>query len=538
MRINSNLAALNAWRNLNNTDKMMSKSLERLSSGLRINRAADDAAGLAISEKMRSQINGLDEAVSNAQNGISMIQTAEGAMNEMHRILQRMRELAVQSASDTLTDSDRAQIQEEVQNLKDEIDRIADNTEFNAKKLLNGNVSGATEAKGTILESIELTGGVRAQGSASTNPTSLTFIADEAGSGGNDLDVDLVDGGFDGNSSIEVSVVDNGDGTTTIEVNLADNGTDTITSTVEDVVTAVNGDAEAGDLIDAYVANGDKDTTASVETIALSGGSDAVSTDTLLADLGDSLSNSFGLIDGDTVTIDGLKNGSDLTDGTLSVAYTSDPTDSEAVSGAPSNTTLNELLTEIENTLGAKSVSLDSDGKMAIEGKDGTAESLSNVYLEAENRDLFNNIFSAFEETQAATDASTDQSVSVQIGANAGQTLAVDVAKMDGQALMLNSIRADTQHGAEVAMKVLTDALESVSEERAQLGAVQNRLEHTISNLGVASENLTAAESRIRDADMAREMSNFTRNQILMQAGSAMLAQANQKPQAVLSLLR
>ena len=270
MIINHNVMALNAWRNLGATNTAMSKSLEKLSSGLRINRAADDAAGLAISEKMRGQIRGLEQAVRNAQDGISLIQTAEGALNETHSILQRVRELAVQAANDTETDDDRAELNREVQALLAEINRIANNTEFNTMKLLNGSFSGKL----------------------------------------------------------------------------------------------------------------------------------------------------------------------------------------------------------------------------------------------------------------------------IQIGANAGQTLSITVDNMTASALGIGAVTVSTQTGANAAITKIDDAIKAVSTQRSKLGAIQNRLEHTINNLSVAAENLTAAESRIRDADMAQEMMGFVRNQILQQSGTAMLAQANQAPQTVLQLLR
>jgi flagellin len=269
LQINTNVAALNAYRNLAGTQNAMSTSLERLSSGLRINRAADDAAGLAISEKLRAQVNGLNQASANAQDGISLIQTAEGALNETHSILQRMRQLAVQSANDTNTDADRVNIQKEVTQLNQELDRISSTTQYNGKNLLDGTFSGAK----------------------------------------------------------------------------------------------------------------------------------------------------------------------------------------------------------------------------------------------------------------------------FQIGANAGQELTVSVAAADSTTLGVNAVDVSTQGGASSAITALDTAINTVSGTRADLGAVQNRLQHTVNNLGVAAENLTASESRIRDTDMAKEMTNFTRSQILSQAGVSMLAQANSAPQSVLKLL-
>ncbi|PYZ94390.1 flagellin [Salipaludibacillus keqinensis] len=271
MKINNNIQALNAYRNLNQNQFQTSKNLEKLSSGLRINRAADDAAGLAISEKMRSQIRGLKQAERNAMDGISLIQTAEGALTEVHSMLQRMRELAVQASNDTNTEEDRQQVQKEIDALIEEIDQIAERTEFNTKKLLNG-----------------------------------------------------------------------------------------------------------------------------------------------------------------------------------------------------------------------------------------------------ENDDGF----------------------SFQIGANAEQNVKVDIPEMDTDELGINDIDVETQAGANNAITSLDEAIKKVSDARSELGAMQNRMEHTINNLQVTHENLTSAESRIRDADMALEMTEFTRNNILNQSATAMLAQANQLPQGVLQLLQ
>ncbi|MCG3089597.1 flagellin [Sporosarcina cyprini] len=273
MRINHNIAALNTHRQLGANNTQASKNLEKLSSGLKINRAGDDAAGLAISEKMRGQIRGLDMASKNAQDGISLIQTAEGALNETHSILQRMRELAVQSANDTNTTSDRKELQKEVKQLTEEIDRIAKTTQFNTKTLMSGAFSGATK---------------------------LTF----------------------------------------------------------------------------------------------------------------------------------------------------------------------------------------------------------------------------------------------HVGANAGQKVELNISRMTTSGLKVSGISISGQASADAAITTIQTAIDTVSAERSKLGAMQNRLEHTINNLGTSSENLTAAESRIRDVDMAKEMMEFTKNNILTQAAQAMLAQANQQPQGVLQLLR
>ncbi|WP_027356849.1 flagellin N-terminal helical domain-containing protein [Desulfofundulus thermocisternus] len=375
MRINHNISALNAYRQLYHNNNITAKSLEKLSSGLRINRAGDDAAGLAISEKMRAQIRGLDMAVKNAQDGISLIQTAEGALNETHSILQRMRELAVQAASDTNTNTDRAELQKEIEQLITEIDRIANTTEFNTKKLLNGDLKG-----------------VRVIGESVT---------------------------WDERSS------------KTIFANIAAAGTITENKTYNVKITGMSGSTFTVKWSDASGATGSG-------TIGASGG---------------------------TVTI-----------GQAVVTFGSLAT------------------TDIGNE-------------------------------------------ATFTYRQAIT-ALSDQSLTFHIGANSSQTMGVAIEDMSAKALHVDNINVTNTQSAQAAISAINHAIEDVSAQRAKLGAFQNRLEHTINNLGTSSENLTAAESRIRDVDMAKEMMEFTKATILSQAATAMLAQANQQPQGVLQLLR
>lgn len=415
MRINQNIAALNAWRNLTSTDVTMSRSLERLSSGYRINRAADDAAGLAISEKMRGQIRGLQAATQNAQNGISLIQTAEGALTEVHSILQRIRELAVQAANDTMTDADRSELQKEITNLKSEIDRIGNDTEFNTRKLLNGDLTTATTAQGTVLKSVVLHN-------------------------------------------------------------------------------------SAGSLV----------TQTSADSIGL-------------VSLWDANDNAFGLASDNVITIQGYKTNGTWVSTTLTVTGT---------------TTVASLMAKMSTDFGAASISVNASGRIQITGNNGTANAIFGVKLSVANATLFNDKLSNFEETQSAQDTANDKSLSIQIGANAAQSMSVGVSNMRSSALALSSVDVSTKQGAQNAITVVDRALTTVSSQRATLGAAQNRLQYTINNLGVAAENLQASESRIRDVDMALEITVFTRTQILMQAGTAMLAQANQKTQSVLQLLR
>ncbi|OOE03593.1 flagellar hook-associated protein 3 [Anoxybacillus kestanbolensis] len=401
MRINHNIAALNTHRQLTMGTNAASKSMEKLSSGLRINRAGDDAAGLAISEKMRGQIRGLEQASRNAQDGISMIQTAEGALNEVHSILQRMRELSVQASNDTNTADDRQAIGDELVQLKDEINRISNTTAFNGKKLLNGSLSTSLDA------------------------TSETKVGTILGTGGNGVTVNNVD------VSKAVS------GTT---YTFTASGADlTLTATI------------AGKTVSETVTVSDM-TTAGSQTINFS-------------TLGISLELSGG--------------------------------------GAANDTGAN---------IAGQFAAAANDTIVTAAGS-GSAQ-----FLIGSNGDANENLTVSFDKIDATT-----------LGSGAGNMLSDKI---------VDNTAVDTKAKADALITIIDDAIKTVSSQRSSLGAAQNRLEHTINNLGTSAENLTAAESRIRDVDMAKEMMEFTKNNILSQAAQAMLAQSNQMPQGVLQLLR
>ncbi|MDF2906204.1 MAG: flagellin, partial [Herbinix sp.] len=395
-------------------NKAQSNSMEKLSSGLRINRAGDDAAGLAISEKMRGQIRGLDQANRNSQDAISLIQTAEGALNETHSILQRQRELATQAANDTNTAEDRKNIQDEMDQLGKEIDRIAETTQFNTKSLLDGSMDKTTVADENIMSNTALKSGAAAVVIGST----LVSLQDKDG---NSLGIAATD-------EIEVSYVKNG-------------VTETNTFTAGALTLAAFGTTD-GAVADANLA-------ATVTAGSL--------------DLAAAAAGEAGAIHGITVTV-----------------------------------------------------------------KDNTGVVKSGA----------SNALSSFAETQEATDIHADGSSTFQIGANTGQNIQLSIKDMGATALGVKDIKVTNQGLANVAIKVIDEAITKVSAQRSSLGSVQNRLEHTINNLSTSAENLTAAESRVRDVDMAKEMMNQTKNSILSQAAQAMLAQANQQPQQVLQLLQ
>lgn len=389
LRINQNIAALNAHRNLVATDNALSKSLERLSSGFRINRAADDAAGLAISEKLRAQVRGLAQAIRNAQDGISMIQTAEGALNEVHAMLQRMRELALQAANDTLSTEDRQAINREIQQLRAEIDNVSSRTTFNGKKLLDGSLVTTLDGASELRDNLLVTGN-----------TESAFVT-------------------------KVDVSGARAGTT---YTLSASGTTSLTLTRSDGVAQ----------------------TISVSSIAA--------------------------------------NGSQVLD---------------------------------FSQLGVR---------ITVASSAGISAANLVLALTAGANDTI-------------TTAAGSGSANFQVGPAAGDSISVSFAKVDVASLGLttaldNFNSSQSVANAQALVTALDSAVNSVSTERGKFGAVQNRLEHTVASLGVAQENMSAAESRVRDVDMAQEMVQFTRNQILLQAGTAMLAQANAAPQVVLQLLR
>jgi flagellin len=373
LSVNTNVAAMNAYRNLSVTDGQMNKSLEKLSSGFRINRAADDAAGLAISEGLRSQIGGLKVAVRNTQDGVSVVQTAEGALTETHSILQRMRDLAVQSANDTNDTASRNAINAEASALESELTRIADKTTFNNVKLLDGQYTGKAFQVG--------------------------YAA------GDTIGVDIVSTGAAG--------------------------------------------------VKATYANGAASTAASTATLEVGGVS--------------------------------------ITTGTLSVS-----------------TNANDIADALNG----------DDAFSAV--FTAAVTSTGGLEIRANDADLADTAITVTGTGLAGT--KTDTANATGSGGFSAADLGADV-------------NLSTKAGATAAITALDTAIKAVSTSRANLGALQNRFEHTINNLNVTAENLTASESRIRDTDMAKEMTNFSRTQILSQAGTSMLAQANQASQSILKLL-
>ena len=494
MRIQHNIMALNSSRQLGVNNSAVSKSLEKLSSGYRINRAGDDAAGLAISEKMRAQIKGLTAASDNSQDAISLVQTAEGGLQEVHSMLNRMQELATKSSNGTYTDDvDRRAYQDEISALKDEINRIADSTNFNGIKLLDGSMGIGTA--GVIADAG--TDGVATAG------TKFTFEAPD----GYKIHITTDDG-----VTTSTAAWGTGADNKTLTISLAENSKIT-QSDLDALINGLSGTpAEAAGKIHVKV-NQDfmtKDITAAgaKDVMALSTSAEAKQA-----------SNSASVAN---VTVTANKAGAEYNK-TLTVT---------AADADPLGGKLNADGSAGLNLLGTQSYSANDLNKM-----------LSDAGIEMtfsfDGTKTGDDLTAAFALTGGAG-LSAGGGLTLQIGDtnDTWNQLDLSIGDMHVDALGLNSIDIGTRDGASAAISKITDAINQVSTSRGKLGAIQNRLEHTINNLGVTTENITAAESRIRDVDMAKEMMEFTKNSVLMQSAQAMLAQANQQPQSILQLLQ
>ena len=485
MRIQHNIAALNSYRNLTGNNSAVSKNLEKLSSGYRINRAGDDAAGLAISEKMRAQITGLNTAQKNAQDGVSLVQTAEGALTEVHSMLNRMVELADQSANGTYDNPvDRANLQKEIASLKDEIDRIADSTNFNGINLLDGSLSTSK----LDLSSVAMAGSTTAKEVAATGATS-EIVADV---GANTNDATLTIEYKDAEGSIH-----------SLKVKYADNTDKTKVS--QNIYNAIK-DSELSSVFDIKLENEKVKFTSKV-----TGEGGAAITDV-------------------KTTAGNNVNEGTRADGVNAKVQTSGAkTDIKA----GEKFTLNGKTYEFVADANAK-ISEGAVGVIVGATKEATLSNLNKALESVGIKAEYNGSDIEFSATKNGA------ALTLQIGDTSADfnQMAVSVGDMHAEALGIADIDISTQVGAKAAVDKIKSAINSVSSTRGDLGAIQNRLEHTINNLSVTSENMTAAESRIRDVDMANEMMAYTKNNILVQSSQAMLAQANQLPQGVLQLLQ
>jgi flagellin len=464
MVVQHNMQAMNANRMLNVTTSSQAKSTEKLSSGYRINRAADDAAGLSISEKMRKQIRGLDQASTNAEDGVSAVQTAEGALTEVHSMLQRMNELAVQAANGTNSVSDRDAIQAEIKQLTTEIDRVAETTKFNETYLLKG-------SSGTTTEYIE----------------------------GRDAGLDYQ------------TFVD-GESVATMKIDLSAGKSVTVGGQVYNIIRS-DGKDELETIQKAIAAGAG---TVIVNGTTYTKGEDAEGN--TIYDAGTGSTYQAGELaakiqDGTSVTIDGA-------------TYIARDYNSSSNKKAEDVSDLIITALEQANNIGVTKTEYNSSAKFIERTGDGT-----------DDKDVFK-----YEITKGQKDVDNALTFNLHVGADADMTnkITVNIDTMNAAGLGIKDLNVSDDSGiaATYAIDVIADAISTVSAQRSALGAVQNRLEHTINNLDNVVENTTSAESRIRDTDMAEEMVEYSKNNILAQAGQSMLAQANQSTQGVLSLLQ
>jgi len=539
MVIQHNMQAANANRQLGTIVSNQSKATEKLSSGYRINRAADDAAGLSISEKMRSQIRGLNQASTNAEDGISLIQTAEGALTESHSILQRMRELSVQAANGTETDDDREAVQNEISQLQDELDRIADTTEFNTMKLLNGNLDGSSNSTTSAGPKFGVYDkGLQAFVSSDIAGVSVdvTTNAKEGGesaiwdAAGKKLTLSLKAGKVYNQAEID-DLIKNAK-----QENSQATGTPANVS-----VKFSTGVFTSTKLKGTATAAGKKSASTATEI------TDAANTNYVGANSIKISSKKYGEDNDVKISLKfDAEVGDDKVSCTKSATYDADgsiKTKGEYVLSLQAGKTYTEQ--DIEKLL--KDAGLDYDVELTGPDPDNSdaantlfvTDSTVNATITLANGAGLGDTDAYLGQTNY--DVSTaGEGLTLQIGANEGQTMSLNIGDMSATALGVsgNSINIATQDGASKATTVIDDAIKKVSAQRSSLGAVQNRLEHTISNLDTSSENLQTAESRIRDVDMAEEMVEYSKNNILQQAAQSMLAQANQSTQGVLSLLQ
>lgn len=638
MRINTNLIAMNTFNQYTKNNNTISKSVEKLSSGYAINSAADNAAGLAISEKMRSQIRGLDQASTNSQDAISLVQTAEGSLSESTEILQRMRELSVQSSNDTnQNEVDREALQDEFSQLQNELDDISSNTAFNKKNLLDGSLS-ATTAKTSSLDlknsgmSVEL-GNVAAGSydfkvatklesaavSASSADTfntvnnSASFNTVSATPGTNITQSSLLNGNYKMSGSYDsvtgsMTITATGDNNQTFHATISK--TDLATECAAGTINVTFGTNDDAFHMSFALKSTTLDTTSksamdnlaadfSNVTLSVSGGVDKKDAEYgVYANLtgADSVKLTSGMdsvtfSNGVKVNFDKLSSAdvstnvgyysyavtpatvdikADLTGSTKAnlgglTITTADPTDNKASltgftfesvtkpasdyvvtvkdsAGNSYTATLDNTNAEVHTlnfTSGTSdttfSMTLDLDG--TVSGPASTVGSTSVASVASTGHYNYETVFGSADST-FNVNTTKNAGLTFQVGANSGDELAINIDKMDATYLGVASLDISTQDGASAAIKTVDKALNTVSSQRAYLGAIENRLDHKIANLNTSSENLTSAESEIRDVDMASEMTKFTNANILSQAATAMLAQANSLPQNVLSLLK
>ncbi|WP_113672800.1 flagellin [Vallitalea guaymasensis] len=593
MRINHNIPALRALHQLSMNNSKLDKSLERLSSGLRINHSSDDAAGLAITQKMDTQVRGLEQAKRNTMDGISLIQTAEGALNEVHSMLQRIRELSVQASNGTYDDEDRKAIQEEVGQLQKEIQRISENIEFNERKLLNGEIdrrafpddetiakiislsdtvipgdyklnitSDATKAtiEGTSTTvtgaTINETGKISLNGEEieieATDTADMVFeklrgLAEKVGANlmayTDDTYTNQAQYAFDGSMTLKFeSDFYGSDYKLNIQgsKNLMDKlGLKTQEVKGEDVVASIDVNSDfsptatvstRGNLITVKDTNGfemkfeAQDGTFENNEAYIAGVNKAKSDASATQQQAEDATSAF---------MNALSNGKSVAEAhTIAEALTS-----TAIANAVQSAVIGKGKAKAENILIDSGDVIENNlGKSDTEIINAITSTVTGSNKEEAQKAL--NAYKAVVCNQTNISVLDAGPLDLQIGANEGQFMEVRIPNLSPKALGIHTLNLSTADGAQLAIGTVDEAISQVSGIRAKLGAYQNRLEHTVNNLSVASESMTEAMSRIQDADMAFEMAQYTQRNVIAQAGTSMLAQANQRPQSILQLLQ
>lgn len=539
MVVRTNTMAMNAQRMMNINNNKVSASLKKLSSGFKINSAADDAAGLAISEHMKAQIKNLDAASANSNDGISLAQTAEGALNEVHDMLNRMSELATKAANGVYTDTQRSNYSDEVSQLQSEIDRISDATNFNGIKLLDGSLSATGSSTAAVVGSsknITLTDvdAVKGKYTAAALTTGVTTAA--AAGEHADLTVNYTEGGATKSATVSLTVGTDKDGKKTLTGTSGDVYTFSADTDYDKALESEISKNSA--LKDAFKATG---TLAGGEVFeAKTAGQDAAQVNSLSftkynKDGTAVVSPTTAAITVTTTAVDAYQQ----TDTTKMVAYDGTNADKAIFS-------VNGQKFAVAQD-GQDTSKLDSDVTVInIAGTTpaaGDADNIANAISQKTGLNVTKNTTTATTlDFKGGTSTSAKGGLTLQIGDtyDSYNKLNVSVSDMHAKALGVakGQIDISSQQGAGAAIDVINNAIDKVSKQRSSLGAIQNRLDHTINNLDTTSENLTSANSRIRDTDMAKEMMSYTQNNVLTQAAQAMLAQANQAPSQVLQLLK
>lgn len=515
MRINTNISAIITNNQLKKVQDNLQTSLERLSSGYKINHASDDPAGMAISQKMRSQLKGLDQASNNAGDGVSVIEIAEGAISEIQSMLDRMKELSVQAANDVNSDEERSTIQQEINSLNSEIDRISTDTEFNTQPLLNGNLQRRVYSDVKGVSQLECSSNIE----AGNYGISITQDARQAIAAG---------------TAITGTGLNNGAVTADMAGSITING--------------YNVPVREGDDINSIVKN-------------LMSASDKIGGSVIMVD---DITDTKGT---DSSTA-GYKVVTSLTEGVSSLVFMSDGYGAnEKMKVTCSNTKLATALGLSEATTKAGMVSegldvkadflLDTSGnrigfsktaKLTTDGNKVTVNDINNkIFTIAVPGNVAGTIFNDTGVSATVTTAASKSiiqevtdigTMEVHVGANKDQTIDIDIPEISSYTIGLDKINVMTYENASKAISSVDDALAKVSSIRSQLGAYENRLDHTTSNLSISSDNLTASLSRIIDTDMAEEMTTYTQENVLSQAATSMLSQANARPETVLQILQ